>query len=77
MSRSYRKSKICRDCMKSSGHGKYWKRVSNKKMRKMEIIDGNMYKKNGYTYNIHDYSVYTKLPKDWKYQQWCRYFMIK
>lgn len=80
MSRSYRNrhSKIiCRDYMKSSGHGKYWKRLSNKKMRKMEIINGSMYKKNGYTYNIHDYSVYVKVPSNWKQEKWCRYFMCK
>ena len=63
--------------MKSSGHGKYWKRLSNKKMRKMEITNGSMYKKNGYTYNIHDYSVYVEIPNNWKQEKWCRYFMCK
>lgn len=78
MSRSYRKSRICRDYMKSSGHGKYYKRLSNKKMRKMELCNGSMYKKNGYAWDIHDYSCYIKnLPLNWKQEKWCRYFMCK
>lgn len=78
MSRSYRKSRICRDYMKSTGHGKYYKRLSNKKMRKMELCNGSMYKKNGYAWDIHDYSCYVKtLPLNWKQEKWCRYFMMK
>ena len=70
MSRSYRNRKnngiaFCRDYMKSSGHGKAWKRMSNKKMRRMDLINGNMYKKNGYTWDIHDYTCVVKIPKDW------------
>lgn len=64
--------------MKSSGHGKYYKRLSNKKMRKMELCNGSMYKKNGYAWDIHDYSCYIKnLPLNWKQERWCRYFMMK
>ena len=70
MSRSYRNRKnngiaICKDYMKSSGHGKTWKRMSNKKMRKMDLINGNMYKKNGYTWDIHDQRSVIKIPKNW------------
>lgn len=70
MSRSYRNRKnngiaIVRDYMKSSGHGKTWKRMSNKKMRKMDLINGNMYKKNGYTWDIHDQRSIIKIPKNW------------
>lgn len=89
MTRSYRNRKnngiaMCRDYMKSSGHGKTWKRISNKKMRKMDLINGNMYKKNGYTWNIHDYSSICFIEKDWhkrindrtsKYNY--KYFMCK
>ena len=70
MSRSYRNRKnngiaICKDYMKSSGHGKKYKRMSNKKMRKMDLINGNMYKKNGYTWDIHDQRSIIKIPKNW------------
>lgn len=70
MSRSYRNRKnngiaFCRDHMKSSGHGKLYKRFSNKKMRKMELVNGNMYKKNGYAWDIHDYTCVVNVPKDW------------
>lgn len=89
MARSYRNRKnngiaICRDYMKSSGHGKYYKRLSNKKMRKMDLVNGNMYKKNGYTWDIHDYSFVLFIEKDWhtkindrtcKYNY--KYFMCK
>lgn len=89
MSRSYRNRKndgiaICKDHMKSPGHGKTYKRLSNKRMRKMDLVNGNMYKKNGYTWNIHDYEFVVKLPKDWhkqinnknsKYNY--KYFMVK
>ena len=70
MSRSYRNRKnngiaIVRDYMKSSGHGKKYKRISNKKMRKMNITNGNMYKKNGLAWDIHEYRIVEKIPKDW------------
>ena len=87
MSRSYRNRKnngiaFCRDRMKSSH--RFEKRQSNKKMRKMEIINGNMYKKNGYTWDIHDYTFVVKIKKDWhkclenpdKYWDY-KYFMCK
>lgn len=45
MSRSYRKSRICKDYMQAPGRAKFWKRVSNKKMRKMELCNGSVYKK--------------------------------
>lgn len=78
MSRSYRKSRICKDYMQARGRAKFWKRVSNKKMRKMELCNGSMYKKNRYTWNIHDYACYVHdLPLNWKQERWCRYFMIK
>lgn len=89
MSRSYRNRKnngiaICRDYMKSSGHGKTWKRISNKKMRRMDITNGNMYKKNGYTWDIHDQRSVLHIEKNWhkkindknsKYDY--KYFMLK
>lgn len=70
MSRSYRNRKnngiaICKDYMKSSGHGKKYKRWSNKKMRNMYIINGNMYKKNGYTWDIHDQRSVIHVDKNW------------
>ena len=88
MSRSYRNRKnngiaFVKDYMKSSGHGKTWKRFSNKRMRKMEIANGNMYKKNGYTWYIHDYRFIQRISKDWhkhlgdKNYPGLKYFMCK
>lgn len=70
MSRSYRNRKnngiaFCRDYMKSSGHGKIYKRWSNKKMRKMDLVNGSMYRKNGYSWDIHDYTCVVKIEKGW------------
>lgn len=82
MSRSYRNrknDKICRDHMKTSSHGKQYKKFANKKVRgSKDLKNGNMYKKVYSSWNIHDYTYHIKnLPKDWKTQSWCRYFMCK
>lgn len=87
MSRSYRNRKnngiaFIRDHMNSSGHGKKYKKFSNKKMRKMDITNGNMYKKNGYTWDIHDYTFVERIPKDWHKLlgtkgYYLKYFMCK
>ena len=34
-------------------------------MRKMNITNGNMYKKNGLAWDIHDYRIAKRIPKDW------------
>lgn len=70
MSRSYRNRKnngiaVCQDHMKSAGHGKAVKRMSNKRMRKSDIVNGNMYKKNGFSWDIHDYRCILHIEKDW------------
>ena len=53
-------------------------------MRKMDITNGNMYKKNGYTWNIHDQRSVLHIEKNWhkqinnknsKYNY--KYFMVK
>ena len=89
MSRSYRNRKnngiaIVRDGMKSSSSAKFWKKLSNKKMRKtIDLINGNMYKKNGYTWYIHDYRFIQRISKDWhkylgdKNYHGLKYFMCK
>lgn len=65
--------------MKSSHHGKYYKRYANKRARKHKcLINGCMYKKIYNSWNIHDYSYHvSNLPEDWKNHNWCRYFMCK
>lgn len=82
MSRSYRNrknDKICRDHMKSSGHGKKYKRFANKKVRKScDLKNGCMYKKVYCSYDIHDYSYHeTVIPKEWKTNNYYRYFLCK
>jgi len=54
MSRSYKRNPVYTD----RTHGaKYWKRVSNKKVRKSNnvFLKGNKYKKIYNSWNIHDY----------------------
>lgn len=78
MSRSYRKAQVYRDYMKTSNHGKIWKRIANKKVRKSYLVAGCYYKKCYCSWNIHDYSWYiSNLPKNWKSDKCYRYFMCK
>ena len=82
MSRSYRNrrnDKICRDYMKSSGHGKQYKRFANKRTRTYtHLKDGNMYKKVYNSWDIHDYSYHnSNIPQDWKRYRCFRYFLCK
>lgn len=60
MSRSYKKSPVWTDRRNGA---KFWKRVSNKKVRKYkgELANGNAYKKIYDSWEIHDWvSYYTK-----------------
>jgi len=55
MSRSYREPWET-DGRKGSKRRQFYKRCSNKKTRKTkDVVDGNYYRKNRYTYDISDY----------------------
>ena len=55
MSRSYREPWET-DGRKGSKRRQFYKKCSNKNIRRMKnISNGNYYKKNGYTYDISDY----------------------
>ena len=54
MARSYKKNPICSD---HSNGAKYWKKIGNKKVRKINdfLSKGNKYKKIYNSWEIHDY----------------------
>jgi protein tyrosine/serine phosphatase len=76
MSRSYKKTPICKD----NGHS-FEKRQSNKNVRKYkkELSNGNLYRKCYNSYNICDYkSYYIYDDKDhMKYHKWKKYYYLK
>ena len=79
MSRSYKKSPVCKD-----QNNRFMKRFANKTVRhSMSVPDGKAYRKFFQSYNISDYSFLCSLLEQKKYgycedyQQWNRYYRMK
>lgn len=81
MSRSFKKTPVCKDGSKHSKKKKYSKRQENKKVRKLQaaLRKSNEYRKIGEQWNICDYRTYETKPESVTEEEvnWWRKFYFR